>query len=120
MLGRIYEVARRNNIRDPDKLLRAINKALDGLNPVAVFIVGSLARGEFVLGLSDIDLVVVVSGEPPFRAKVIGSELGDVEVIAFTVSELCSHYMDNNLMIEALSTGVPIIGDPRELMKQCH
>lgn len=43
MLGRIYEVARRNNIRDPDKLLRAINKALDGLNPVAVFIVGSLA-----------------------------------------------------------------------------
>ena len=120
MLGRIYEVARRNNIRDPDKLLRAINKALSGLNPAAAFIVGSLARGEFVLGMSDIDLVVVINGEPPFRAKVIGSELGDVEVITFTVSEFCEHYMDNNLMIEALSTGVPIIGDPGELMKQCH
>ena len=43
-----------------------------------------------------------------------------MEVIAFTVSEFCEHHMDNNLMIEALSTGVPIIGDPRELMKQCH
>ena len=49
MLDRIYEVAKRNNIRDPDKLLRAISKALNGLNPVAVFIVSSLARGEFVL-----------------------------------------------------------------------
>lgn len=69
--------------------------------------------------MSDIDLVVMVNGELPFRAKVVGSELDDVEVVVFTVSEFCSHYTDNNLMIEALSIGVLIIGEPRKLMRRC-
>ena len=120
MLDRVYDVARRNNIKDPSQLIQAINKAIKGLNPIVVFIIGSMARGKFVLGMSDIDLVVIVSGEPPFRAKVIGSPLGDVEVIVFTLSEFCSHYMDNNIMLETLRIGIPIIGDPEELMRLCR
>ncbi|WP_054842869.1 nucleotidyltransferase domain-containing protein [Vulcanisaeta distributa] len=65
-MSRIYEVARRNKIKDPNQLIQAINRAINGLNPpIAAFIIGSLARGEFVMGMSDIDLVVIVSGEPP-------------------------------------------------------
>lgn len=118
-MSRIYEVARRNNIKDPNQLVQAINKAINGLNPIAAFIIGSLARGEFVMGMSDIDLVVIVSNEPQFRAKVIGSPLGDVEVVVFTLDEFCKYHMDNNIMLESLRIGIPIIGDPEELMKQC-
>ncbi|GAB6946716.1 hypothetical protein JCM16161A_08460 [Vulcanisaeta sp. JCM 16161] len=116
----MYEVAKRNNIKEPSQLIQAINKAIRDLNPIAVFIIGSMARGEFVLGMSDIDLVVIVSGESPFRAKVIGSSLGDVEVMVFTLGEFCSHHMDNNIMLEALRIGIPIIGDPGELMRPCR
>ena len=45
---------------------------------MAVLIVGSLVRSEFVLRMSNIDLVVVIDDELPFRAKVVGSEFGDV------------------------------------------
>jgi len=118
-LSRIYEVARRNNIKDPDQLMQAINRAINGLNPIAAFIIGSMAHGEFVMGMSDIDLVVIVSGEPPFRARIIGSQLGDVEIVIFTLDEFCKYHMDNNMMLESLRTGIPIIGDPKELIKQC-
>ena len=67
--------------------------------------------------MGDIDLIVVTDGELPFRAKVISSELGDVEVVAFIISEFCEHHMYDNLMIEVLSAGVPIIGEPQELMR---
>lgn len=100
-------------------MVQAINKAISGLNPIAIFIIGSLARGEFVMGMSDIDLMVIVSGEPPFRAKVIGSPLGDVEVMVYTLDEFCKHHTDNNIMLESLRIGIPIISDPEELMKQC-
>ncbi len=94
-------------------------QAINGLTPITAFIVGLLARGEFVMGTSDIDMVVIVGGEPPFRARVIGSPLGDVEVVVFTLDEFCRHRMDNNMMLESLRIGIPIIGDQEELMKQC-
>jgi len=73
----------RPNVRDLyDGLRGLLDKLIADLEPLAVMIAGSLARGTFVRGMSDIDVLVIMRGPPDKRARFVlknvrGGRCGD-------------------------------------------
>jgi predicted nucleotidyltransferase len=63
---RLEEVLKGTSVEDLIKPLEDLLRSIvEELRPTKIFITGSLARKEFVRGLSDIDILVVVDYEVP-------------------------------------------------------
>ena len=98
-----------------EELEEAVEAAAEGGDVVAVYLFGSAARGRFVRGLSDVDLLAVTRGPPRHRAKTSRISAGDVNVVYMSVEEVCEAYRrGNNLVKEALEEGILLAGQPVE------
>ena len=84
---RLGEVLRGSSAEDLlEPLASLLEKLVAELRPVKVLVAGSLARGEFVRGLSDIDVLVVVDYEVPRDRRFTYTSVGDVDVEITVVS----------------------------------
>ncbi|AAL62523.1 nucleotidyltransferase domain-containing protein [Pyrobaculum aerophilum] len=94
----------------PEEIEEAVKIAMEA-GAVAIYLFGSAARGKFVRGLSDIDLLVVTESPPPYRAKTKHIDAGDVNIIYMSIQEVCIAYMrGNSLVREALEEGKLVWG----------
>jgi len=85
--GRLREVLRGSSAEDlTEPLAKLVEELVAELRPVKVVLAGSLARGEFVRGLSDVDLLVVVDYEVPRDRRFVYTHVGDVDVEVTVVS----------------------------------
>ncbi|MEM1637904.1 MAG: nucleotidyltransferase domain-containing protein [Pyrobaculum sp.] len=97
----------------PKELEKATEIAVEGVDAVAVYLFGSAARGRFVRGLSDVDIIVVTKSPPPYRAKTSRIDAGDINVVYMSAEEICEAYRrGNHLVIEALDEGILLAGTP--------
>lgn len=112
MLRRLKEILREPNVTDLipgiEKILREI---IELYRPSEIILAGSLARGEFVRGLSDIDLLVIVeqdiSDEKRFMLRSVNGV--DVEITIVSRRELEQAISSgNSFYIDALKYGVKI------------
>ncbi len=83
-MGEVLRGSSAEDLLEP--LASLLEKLVAELRPVKVFVTGSLARGEFVRGLSDIDVLVVVDYEVPRDRRFIYTYVGDVDVEITVVS----------------------------------
>ena len=84
---RLGEVLRGSSAEDLlEPLASLLEKLVAELRPVKVLVAGSLARGEFVRGLSDIDVLVVVDYEVPRDRRFTYTSVGGVDVEVTVVS----------------------------------
>ncbi|MCU7786812.1 MAG: nucleotidyltransferase domain-containing protein [Pyrobaculum sp.] len=109
----LLEAARRNKSLTAEELAQAVEQALRGVEAAAAYLFGSAARGRFVRGLSDIDILVVTRGPPPWRGRTAHVEAGDVNAVYMSLEEACAAYRrGNNLVREALDEGILLAGEP--------
>ena len=84
--------------------------------PLSIMIAGSLAKGKFVAGLSDIDVVVITKENPGknrFMLKAIGNT--DVEITFLSIDEVFHAVRTGNqFVIDAIISGKEIYGDIRD------
>jgi len=83
-LGEVLRGSSAEDLLEP--LASLLEKLVAELRPVKVLVAGSLARGEFVRGLSDIDVLVVVDYEVPRDRRFTYTSVGDVDVEITVVS----------------------------------
>ncbi len=83
-LRRILERARHPELLDG--LERIVCDLVARHRPVAVYVAGSLARGEFVAGLSDVDVLVVTERPPAKHERFQLAAVGDTDVEITLVS----------------------------------
>lgn len=72
-----------------------------------------MARGEFVKGMSDVDVFAILNYEPGDRRFLLRAVADtDLEVTAFTVDEaLAAIERGNQFVIDAIERGLLIFGD---------
>ena len=110
--GRLAEILRRvNAINLLDSLERIVEELVEQYKPLKILVTGSLAKGKFVQGLSDIDILVIVEHEPGkqerFQLKAV--ENIDVEIIVFSMKEVKEAIKHGNQFItEAIKEGITI------------
>ncbi len=85
--------------------------------PVAVYVAGSLARGEFVAGLSDVDVLVVTERPPAkherFQLAAVGDT--DVEITLVSLEEAVRALGEGaGFTAQAIREGVLVYGEPVE------
>lgn len=109
---RLGNALRRELVEDLEKIVREL---IERYRPVSIIIAGSLARGEFVEGLSDIDILVVIEGDPGkdrFLLRAVGDV--DVEITVVGLRELLEAIeRGNEFYLQALR-GIEVYGDLRE------
>jgi uncharacterized protein len=99
---------------------RAYARALSERLPVrAVFLAGSVARGDFNLW-SDTDVLVIADDLParlPDRLALLsGNAPGGIQVVGLTPAELrLAAQRNNRLVLDAAAHGILLAGDPRAL-----
>lgn len=106
------EILKSQAIKDlvPD-LKRIVEEIVEECRPIEVIIAGSLAKGEFVRGLSDIDLLVVVEHSVPDKERFSIKSIKDVDVEITIVSR---HELEQAISIgkhfyvEAIKHGVRV------------
>jgi len=110
----LSELLSRPNVRDLYEGLRGlIAELIKALSPMAILITGSLARGEFVRGMSDIDLLVLIERAPSKQERFSLRNVGgvDVEIIVYGLGEAIRSAGEGNpLILDALRNGVVIYG----------
>ena len=94
-------------------LVGLLEELVERYRPLAVIVAGSLARGEFVYGLSDIDVLVVVEGAVDglerFQLRAVDGV--DVEVTIVPLGELVvAVESGNQFYTSALCEGVVVYG----------
>ncbi|QOJ78762.1 nucleotidyltransferase domain-containing protein [Infirmifilum lucidum] len=111
----IYRLKELNPSLDVGELSVLLGSLSSGALSITVY--GSAARGKYVRGLSDVDVLVVTAGEPPCRARTFGLSLGDVNVVYMSREEFCGALtLGNQIALEAVSAGVVVFGeDPKNL-----
>ena len=88
-----------------------VEELISSLRPLAILVAGSLARGRFVRGMSDIDLLVLTE-EPPskrdrFRLVNVGGV--DVEITVLGFEEALRSAEEGNFFVrDALENGITI------------
>jgi len=111
---RLRALLSRPNVRDLyDGLRDLLDKLIADLEPLALIIAGSLARGAFVRGMSDIDMLVITGEPPDKRARFVLKNVRgvDVEITVFGLEEaISSAEMGNFFILDALKNGVVIYG----------
>jgi len=88
--------------------------------PLSIIIAGSLAKGKFVVGLSDIDVIVITRedlGKNRFMLRAI--ENTDVEITFLSIDEVFHAISTGNrFVIDAIISGKEVYGDIRnEILK---
>ena len=107
---RLRELLDKPSTRDLARgLAKLVHELVLGLRPLAILLAGSLARGEFVRGMSDIDLLVLVDRPPGkwerFRLAHVGGV--DVEITVFGLEEALEAAAGGNFFVrEALEKGL--------------
>ena len=97
-------------VKDLESIIKEI---IFKYRPLSIIIAGSLAKGKFVVGLSDID-VIVITGEDPgknrFMLKAIGNT--DVEITFLSVNEVFHTIrIGNQFVIDAIISGKEVYGN---------
>jgi len=86
---RLREILDSNSTRDlVEPLEHLLEKLIVELRPLKVIITGSLAKGRFVRGLSDIDMLVIVDYEVSCDKRFILTSVKDVDVEITVISTL--------------------------------
>ena len=102
------------NVEDLYEGLRGLLEELIArLSPVAVLVAGSLARGEFVRGMSDIDILILVREAPSDEERFSLASVGgvDVEMAIYGVDEVLMMAREGSFFIlDALENGAVIYG----------
>ena len=107
---RLRELLDRPATRDlADGLAELVRELVAELRPLAVLLAGSLARGEFVRGMSDVDLLVLVERPPGkwerFRLACVRGV--DVQITVFGLREALESAAEGNFFVrEALEEGI--------------
>ena len=110
--GRLAEILRRvNAINLLDNLEKIVRELVEQYKPLKILVTGSLAKGKFVQGLSDIDILVIVEHKPGkherFQLKAV--ENIDVEITVFSMKEVKEAIKHGNQFItEAMKEGITI------------
>jgi len=117
---KLREVIKRNaSIVDLEDGILKLLTDLDEKGPVAILVAGSVAKGEFVRGMSDIDILIVVNGSS-FKSWI--TAIGDVgvEITEIGIKDILEALKAGNNFIEkALEDGVVLKGEERiEHLKQ--
>ncbi len=105
-----------------EEFLALLDELVEEYSPLAIFLTGSLAKGEFVRGMSDIDLLLITR-EPPRkerRSAMYCVKDVDVQVTVFGLQEAKRSLRKGNWFLrEALKEGVLLYRsegfDPEEL-----
>jgi len=93
-------------------LCSIITEFIERFRPLSVIVAGSLARRQFVKGMSDVDLLVVVEkvkDEDRFHLRAIGST--DVEITVVGFDELIQAVRTGNQFYRECLDGVEVYGD---------
>jgi len=88
--------------------------------PLSIIIAGSLAKDEFVMGLSDIDVVVITKEDPgKNRFMLRAIENTDVEITFLSIDEVFQAiHTGNQFVIDAIISGKEVYGDIKnEILK---
>ena len=106
---RLREILRGTSAEDLEEPLEELIGELVGkLDPVAVVVAGSLAKGRFVRGLSDVDILVIVDrpvrNEERFSLAPLGG--ADAEITVASLDELKRAVRaGNQFYLDALRSG---------------
>ena len=96
-------------INELHKLLIELNEEL---KPLAIIITGSIAKGEFVMGLSDIDIVLIINEahrHSRFLLRVIRNI--NVEISIYSLDEVKKAIeIGNQFITTAINSGIVIKG----------
>jgi len=98
-------------VEDLSKILEEI---IEKYNPLSVIITGSLAKGEFVRGLSDIDILVIVDRHVNDRERFLLKTVKDVdiEITIYSYNELIESLKRGNQFVkEAITQGLEFYGN---------
>ncbi len=90
MRDRLEALARLNKSIAPllGRLEEVLKELVDELRPRLLVVAESLARGEFVKGLSDVDVLAVQDEEPRQRFALRSVDGVDVEVACMSLAEV--------------------------------
>lgn len=105
-----------------EKITLYVQKVVEELNPQAVILFGSFARGDIHEG-SDVDLVVIANFNGPFLDRIkllldLNRGIGlPIEPIGYTPEEFQSMYLQGNKFVdEILRDGKVLWGDISQLL----
>ena len=85
---RLREVLSSSGAKDLEQPLeKLLSRLVEELRPIKVIVAGSLAKGRFVRGLSDVDVLVVVGYGVPRDKRFILASVKDVDVEVTVISE---------------------------------
>jgi predicted nucleotidyltransferase len=111
--SRLDEVFQRNpsaiDLKEEfEQLLSAI---ISKVKPVAIILTGSMAKGRFVRGMSDIDLLIVASESEP-RFFIWAMKDVDVEATVYSLEDLLRSIENGNqFIIDAIKNGIMLVGE---------
>jgi predicted nucleotidyltransferase len=111
--SRLDEVFQRNpsaiDLKEEfEQLLSAI---ISRIKPLAIILAGSMAKGKFVRGMSDIDLLIVASESEP-RFFIWAVKDVDVEATVYTLEDLLHSIENGNqFIIDAIKNGITLVSE---------
>ena len=110
---KLKEIIKNNpSIMDLEKDLKMlINEIVEKIKPKAIILAGSLAKGKFVRGMSDIDILIIIENVN-YRTLLKAIKNVDVEIIMYTYDEIINSIRRGNQFIkDAINNGIPLIGE---------
>jgi len=117
---KLREVIKRNaSLVDLEDGILKLLTDLDEKGPVAILVAGSVAKGEFVRGMSDIDILIVVNSSS-FKTWITAIGDVNVEITEIGIRDVLEALRAGNNFIEkALKDGVVLKGEEHvERLKQ--
>lgn len=118
----LRELLRESPLSDSEVLeLEKIIKELTAkYSPISIILAGSIARGKFVHGLSDIDILVVidrrVKDKERFTLRAVGDI--DVEITIINIDELKEAIKRGNQFYKEAIKGIEVYGNLRRHVTQ--
>ncbi len=112
-------LARVNSLDLLDDLVSVLEDLVRSYRPLSIIVAGSLARGSFIRGLSDIDVLVIVgySVDKFSRFLLRAVDEVDVEITVFSLEEVIECIeRGNEFVIDALVHGCEVYGNLRSVL----
>jgi predicted nucleotidyltransferase len=110
---KLKEIIKNNpSIMDLENDLKMlINEIVEKIKPKAIILAGSLAKGKFVRGMSDIDILIIIENVN-YRTLLKAIKNVDVEITMYTYDEIINSIREGNQFIkDAINNGIPLIGE---------
>jgi predicted nucleotidyltransferase len=109
---KLREILNNPNVKDLiEPLGDLLENLINDLKPIKVIISGSLAKGKFVRGLSDIDILVIIDYEISNNKRFLFTSLKDtnVEITIVSKYELEKAIKENReFYVDAIKNGIVI------------